>query len=81
MVFWPEFRISSRHLVVLLTSCVFPVFGVHLTQIMICETRAKVPPNSTNCINEMKSLAKIRLSVMVKCETLAERTATQEKHS
>ena len=29
MVFWPEFRISPIHLVVLLTSCVFPVFGVH----------------------------------------------------
>ena len=29
MVFWPEFRISPIHLVVLLTSCVFPVFEVH----------------------------------------------------
>ena len=54
---------------------------IQLGVLVICETRAKVPPNSTNCINEMKSLAKIHLSVMVKCETLAERTATQEKHS
>ena len=53
---------------------------IQLGALVICETLAKIPPNSTNRISE-KSGQKAPKSVMVKYETLAERTATQAIHS
>ena len=43
---------------------------IQLGVLVICETLAKMPPNSTNCISEKSGQNAPKLSVMVKYETI-----------